>query len=377
MDSQSKPTAKEDDRKAAGYKRLLGCVGLIMLGCIFLISGLWIYNQTLPCNGMDVLLKLSGCQGRTKIFSSSIFRLSKKGDLIVSLVYDRKKELDILDLNTNVLKQIRRDDGLFGGHGDGDLTDDLALSNDGNYAAIVSSGYLGLVQLKVEQPQPVWLDLAENEYATRGAFSPDDKTMAAAIHSDSDYLAFYSTAGGKRIAELKGDGDNHAVAYSPNGEAVTSFGGKIQFWDPNTQTVEREFGSDLSVHSILFSPDGVLLAATTGQNYSSKMAIDVFRVDDGEQLYHLSFDPRESFDEDVKISFSPNSQILAASSCSEIVLYQLSDGELVRDFSPYRENFGLSIPCLGDVQFASDGKSVYYAWAKEYSNATINKMALP
>ncbi len=97
-------------------------------------------------------------------------------------------------------------------------------------------------------------------------FSPDGKTLAAADYNGNIYL--WDTASRTITATLHGDGSENAgpIAFSPDGRTLAEAGSATQLWDTATGThlaILQDPGSQ-GVYGVAFSPDGKTLAVADG-----------------------------------------------------------------------------------------------------------------
>ncbi len=102
----------------------------------------------------------------------------------------------------------------------------------------------------------------------RLVFRPDGEEVAI-LHGDSNAIDFVSTASGQITKSLPGGGYGLGVAaYSADGKllaAGTYAYGTIKVWDLSSMRGQATLHGQSPVQSVTFSPDGKLLATTSGE----------------------------------------------------------------------------------------------------------------
>jgi len=109
------------------------------------------------------------------------------------------------------------------------------------------------------------------------AFSPDSESVASA--SADGTVKLWSVERGTQLASYNAFGSRSAnirsVAYSPDGDEIASGceDGTIKLWNVTDQKVRRTLtGQALPVLCVNYSPDGSLLATSTGFNQQTQVA---------------------------------------------------------------------------------------------------------
>jgi WD40 repeat protein len=138
-----------------------------------------------------------------------------------------------------------------------------------------------------------------------------------------------------------GRGIQFQMAWSPNSALLamaTSTG--VYFYDPNTMDQIRKIETPDMVRSIVFLPDGILLAG--GMNDGS---VRLWRVDDGSLVHTL----KGHSDSVNSIACSPDGSLLASGSSDKTIrVWKVKDGSLL-SMSQYHTD------SVNVVTFSSDG----------------------
>jgi WD40 repeat protein len=104
------------------------------------------------------------------------------------------------------------------------------------------------------------------------AWSPDSKHIACLTKADN--VAIHEAATGKVVRTLTGLASVSAMAYSPDGKLLAggSESGQVVLWDTATGTVLRRIqDTHGAVTTVLFSPDGKILATSGSQDDSIRL----------------------------------------------------------------------------------------------------------
>ena len=100
-------------------------------------------------------------------------------------------------------------------------------------------------------------------YVLSVAFSPDGNTIASG--SSDSTIRLWETNTGRNIRTIKGHTSAvHTVAFSPDGNTIASSGSSdrtIRFWETNTDRHIHTLKDAGWVTSVVFSPDGTMLAS--------------------------------------------------------------------------------------------------------------------
>ena len=226
----------------------------------------------------------------------------------------------------------------------------VAFSPDGRTLASGSEGDAGEVVLWDVATRKPRARLEGHRWCILDiAFSPDGKRLATA---GGDYngkrkvgvIKLWESAAGREVATLTGHTRGVAsVAFAPDGRTLASggFDGTARLWDARTGQERACVKLATHVHGVAFSPDGKLLATTTGScvNLRDPATLEV-------QATLRPPEKRSVF----SAGFSPDGRILAAAGTSTGVrLWDVKTGQewgLLRGHTHW----------VWSVAFAPDGK---------------------
>lgn len=162
-------------------------------------------------------------------------------------------------------------------------------------------------------------------------FSPDGKTFA---FSDDYTTQLWSTHTGEHLHTLSSTDSNHFFAFSPDGKIIANCTKKaIKLWNVTTGSCIHTLEiSDKYIDLIVdlkFSPDGQTLA-TSSWDTTTKL----WNVITGECIYTLQGHSGGIED----IAFSPNGQILATSSVDQTIkLWDVTTGECLQTLNIFKK----------------------------------------
>ena len=235
----------------------------------------------------------------------------------------------------------------------------VSLSPDGRWFAIAPQGSLEVVN--TENGDRLWR--REQPFTLLGSivFSPDGRFLAARQRTGTrdttkHWVSVWETHSGIEYRRLSSD-SVASLAFHPAGNilALVKHYGEIQLWDIHTGVMTRALrGNQTRLRSLAFSPDGKILA--TGGYFE----IGPFRIQDTIQLWDVPTgkplrmikDMREGGGLIRTIVFSPDGRMLAAANGIEnntVTLWSVADGREVLTIG----SLDLDV---GTLRFSPDGR---------------------
>jgi len=229
----------------------------------------------------------------------------------------------------------------------------VAFSPDDRILA--SSSYDGRVMLWDVRAAKLLRVLEIKGWSIAVAFSPDSRQLAVA--SQQRNIVIYDVQNGSALRTLETRGGINILAFSPDGRCLASDGAAIELWDLQTGKVSKSLqGHRGSVRGIAFSPDGRFLASA-GADKTARL----WNLETGESVRVIetltpivtSYAP-----EGVKrkmpvtaVAFSPDGKLLAMTTGRAIHLWDVSTGDQVRTLEGHAQS-------VTSVVFLPDGNSL-------------------
>lgn len=143
------------------------------------------------------------------------------------------------------------------------------------------------------------------------------------------YITFWDIATRQAVGEpVKGDAKSvNSITLSPDGKLLASGGsdGAVKLWDISTRKLVGKPLKDhtTSVNSVAFSPGDGKLLASAGSDGS-------IRIWDVASQESLGEPIQGGTDAISSIAFSPDGELLAAGSAGPVLLFQVSNGQLLK-----------------------------------------------
>jgi uncharacterized delta-60 repeat protein len=249
------------------------------------------------------------------------------------------KTLAIVSGNTALLWDVQTGKELKRAEHD-DWVKAVALSLDGKTLATASGKTAWLWGIRIGKELQ---RLEHDDTIYSMAFAPDGKIFAT---GSWDYTArLWDVRTGKELQRMEHDNTVYEVAFSPNGKTLATrsrFNNTIRLWDVKTGKELQRLKHDnlvppfsLLINSMVFSPDGKILA--TGSDDNTSRLWDVQTGKQSQRLQHG--DPVEA------MAFSPDGTTLATVS-----------GHVVRLWNVLKAKELKRIDNAGDLAFSPDGK---------------------
>jgi WD40 repeat protein len=168
-----------------------------------------------------------------------------------------------------------------------------------------------------------------DNYVTSVSFSPDGQTIAS---TSSDARVKLWSLDGKELKTLQGHGDRvYSASFSPDGNTLASASddNTVKLW--NLQQEPKTFlGHRDSLWSVSFSPDGTTIASA-GDGVPEQNLIKIWSSV-GQELTSFKVNSDLSWNRVWRLSFSANSQTIAAANWDHTIKLWDLQGQKLRTF---------------------------------------------
>ena len=231
------------------------------------------------------------------------------------------------------------------------FVESLSFSPDGTLLA--SGSWDNTITLwHVSDGRKIMTLQGHSEGVSSVVFSPDGTLLASG--SENNTIKLWSVSNGSEIATLYGHTAGvSSVTFNPDGTLLASgsWDETIKFWrvTDGKEIMTLQQGHSEAVMSVAFSPDGMLLASGSGNSSPISGSMDniikLWDVATGRELMTL----QGHVDLVDSIMFSPDGTLLASGSWDETIkLWQVVDGREIATLSGHADD-------VNDVAFNPDG----------------------
>jgi WD40 repeat protein len=185
------------------------------------------------------------------------------------------------------------------------------------------------------------------------SFSPDDKFIASA--SEDNTVEISRVSDGSLIRSLKHDSFALDVSFSQDPRYLASVGNdeKLKIWDAKNGKLLKEFESknnDQWQYKVVFSPPvSPNIKKSKYLAINTKDGIIIYETSNFTKVHTLQNKDKYS-NNLLRITFSPNSKIIASSGVDKMVrLWNIEDGKLLASYKAHQD-------ASHDIQFSSNSK---------------------
>jgi WD40 repeat protein len=170
--------------------------------------------------------------------------------------------------------------------------------------------------------------LRQPDWITTLAFSPDGLTLASGAGDGT--IKLWDVASGAELRTLGGDSIGiNSVVFSPDGHLLASSADTVKLWDVASGRELRSFGG-VAIGSLAFSRDGHTLASVSWAG----VVLRVWNLD-GKEVRAVGTIGGDPF-RVASVTFSQNGQVVAVATSDGLVkLVSVDSGQVLRTFSAH------------------------------------------
>ena len=224
---------------------------------------------------------------------------------------------------------------------------EIAFSPDGKKLAVASSIGIWLYDANTYKEFALltgnWEKLSSRKFV-KVKYSPDGKILASVNHNEIYLWNTYTGNINAKIREhIYGITD---IVFSPDGQTLVSSSkdATLRLWDTQTGNLKGVISEKRGVKALGFSPDGKILASSGGEN-------NAIRLWDFKTCQHVAT-LRGATHSIHSLAFSPNGVILVSGGGdSNIMLWQPKTGKHIHTLTDHTGN-------VDRLAFSTDGKTL-------------------
>ncbi len=262
----------------------------------------------------------------------------------------------------------------FAGHGR-QIASVRYLAHDKKVAVVSADGNVGLFAVGSGERLGEWKPFAgEPPLLARGF--PAEQLQASDLSPDGTVVAFlysryemdptgqwpeeqngllrvFDAASGKQIAVTDQlPTGTRSLAFAPDGKTLVTVGAGIHFWDTVTWTKVRELSVEprQNGNTLLFSPDGKLLALTDGNSDT----LNVWDVARGKEIYKIPVERSVGMFFGTgrpPLAFSADGKRLAAGPVGRVRVWDAATGKEMAGLAGHRSS-------VNSLSYSSDGREL-------------------
>jgi WD40 repeat protein len=191
--------------------------------------------------------------------------------------------------------------------------------------------------------------LREGSQLVGVAFSPDGKQLAAGDPSRKAVYLWNAGSGALERTLRTGEAQPWSLAFSPDSKTLAVGGqkgdrsGEVTLWSPATGDLKLALPVAAFVNAVAFSPDGKMIASSTGGEF-----VQVWGIDKGDVIVTLNGHKQGHR----SLAFSPDGELLAVGGPDgKVRLWQTPTGRLKEVLEGHQAE-------IYSVAFSPDGKTL-------------------